>query len=113
MQQGVVLLPGPPASTLERAQKGVCADETNVGVCIVIVCFISCSVVKVCILRLSVRLILVVFVFAFISVVIVILCYGRPEFRLDGIEEIQHAFLGTLSLSCTVFFIATTQENFN
>ena len=89
----------------------MCADETNGGVCIVSVCIISVSVVKVCILRLSVRLFLVVVVFVFIFVVIVILCYGRPEFRLDGIEEIQHAFLGTLSLSCTVFFIATTQKN--
>ena len=100
MRHRVLLLPGPPASTLEGTQKGVCADETNGGVCLVSVSLVSFSIT------------LAVVVFTIILVVIVFLCYGRPECRLDGIEEIEHAFLGTLSLSCTVVFIATIQKNF-
>ena len=79
----------------------MCADETNVGVCIVIVCFISGSVVKICILRLSFRVILVVFVFAIIFVVIVILCYGRPECRLELKKYSMHFLVPCLS--CRVF----------
>ena len=77
----------------------MCADETNGGVCIVSVSIINDSVVKVCILRLSVRVILVVFVFAIIFVVIVILCYGRPECRLELKKYSMHFLVPCLCLA--------------